>query len=224
MEAPPTLSTPLENQWSQPPVAPAPHWKPSDAPDSSKSFAEAMSGRPVHPASLAPQARASAVRFAPLSALPEGRGLPARRDEVGPSAPPSASITPRQLPGIPHAAAARQVPVMLPTALPAPQDKQIGFNCPSCMTILIIKQPTSYDGQPAPCPYCGVVILPPRVATPSPFKLLAPASNSQERLTLPGGGASARIPVGRPAPVAQPGPARKPGLPGAKSFARAAMF
>ena len=224
MEAPPTLSTPPQNQWSQPPAAPAPHWKPSDAPDPSKSFAEAMNGRPVHPASLAPQARASAVRFAPLSALPEGKGLPARRDEAaGPPAPIQSSISPRQLPGVPHASAARQpAPSMLPTALPAPQDKQIGFNCPSCMTILIIKQPTSYDGQPAPCPYCNVVILPPRIATPSPFKLLAPAS--QERLALPGGGAPARIPVGRPAPVSQPAPARKPGLPGAKSFARAAMF
>lgn len=32
-----------------------------------------------------------------------------------------------------------------------------------------------YDGRAAPCPHCGVTILPPRVAPPSPFLLVAPA-------------------------------------------------
>ena len=206
------------NQWSQAPVSPPPNWQPTASPAAPVSFADAMSGRPVQPMSLTPQARASTVRFAPLSAQPEGKGLPSRRDQAGPALSPSTSISPRQLPGVPHSTAARQTQ---PTALPAPQDKQLGFNCPSCLTILIIKQPQSYDGQAAPCPHCGVVILPPRIASPSPFTLLSSAGTPT---ALPGGGAPARIPVGRPAPVVLAAAARKPGLPGAKSFARAAMF
>ena len=218
MDALPITSTRQGIQWSQPAVARKTE-QPSAA---SESFAEAMSGSPVQPASLGPQSRARALRFAPLSALPEGKGLPARRDEVGPSAMSTPSgIAPRQLPGIPHPSVKRQ---SLPTSLPAKEDRQLGFNCPSCMTILIIKQPESYDGQAGPCPHCAVIILPPRIATPSPFTLIASSANPQERLALPGGGAPARIPVGRPAPVALPAAARKPGLPGAKSFARAAMF
>jgi hypothetical protein len=97
--------------------------------------------------------------------------------------------------------------------------KQIGFNCPSCLAILIIKQPENYDGQAAPCPNCGVVILPPRVAPPSPFTLLAPAS---QRGALPPPPLAAALNGQKPPTlVSQP---KKPGLPGAKRLAQAAMF
>jgi hypothetical protein len=39
----------------------------------------------------------------------------------------------------------------------------LGFNCPACAVILVIRQPENYDGSAAPCPHCGVQILPPRI-------------------------------------------------------------
>jgi hypothetical protein len=115
-------------------------------------------------------------RFAPLSALPPDKRLPPRRDTyeaqrqqeqaqaqqaLAPTAPPA--IAPRERPGTAHANPARQLMSV----------KQIGFNCPSCLAILIIKQPENYDGQAAPCPNCAVVILPPRIAPTTPFALSA---------------------------------------------------
>ena len=47
----------------------------------------------------------------------------------------------------------------------------LGFNCPSCFTVLVIREPELYDGRPAPCPHCGVVIMAPRVAPPQPFRV-----------------------------------------------------
>ena len=155
------------------------------------------------PASSTSQPRA---RFAPLSSLPPEKRLPARR---GPDAPPPTptGIAPRQLPGLPSVNPSKR----------SLEVKQIGFNCPSCLAILIIKQPENYDGQAAPCPSCGIVILPPRIAPISPFTLLSPHSPPPG---LPGPRSTAPIPVGRPAPPAT----RKPGLPGAKTLAQAALL
>jgi hypothetical protein len=55
---------------------------------------------------------------------------------------------------------------------PAAMEGRLSFNCPSCFVILVVKEPEKYDGRAAPCPYCGVTILPPRVATHSPFTLV----------------------------------------------------
>jgi len=103
------------------------------------------------------------ARFAPLSALPPDRRPVDRRQQPPPAqpAPPNAML-PRQLPGMADPKAQR------PTVV-----RQIGFNCPSCMVILIIKQPEDYDGRAAPCPHCGTVILPPRIAPPSPFTVIS---------------------------------------------------
>ncbi len=48
-------------------------------------------------------------------------------------------------------------------------NRPIGFNCPACSVVLVIREPEKYDGQAAPCPHCGVAILPPRVAHGNPF-------------------------------------------------------
>jgi predicted RNA-binding Zn-ribbon protein involved in translation (DUF1610 family) len=72
------------------------------------------------------------------------------------------------------------------------QEKKIGFNCPACLAVLIIKQPDNYDGSAAPCPNCGTHILPPRIANVSPFKLLQ-ATNPA---VSPG-----RVPIRRDLPV-----------------------
>ena len=148
-------------------------------------------------------------RFVALSALPPEKRLPPRRtlpDTVAPAAmqvrtavrpdPITAGDTlpaPRRVeqsrviapslsaPAVPPAVSSPREPVPVP-AIPAAL-QQIGFNCPSCFTILVIKDPAGYDGRAAPCPYCAVTILPPRVAPPSPFTLVAaeplppPASN-----------------------------------------------
>ena len=166
-------------------------------------FHDPQAPRPAAP----PPAGLSAGRFAPLSALPPDKRLPMRRTDA--PAPPadqgqSPRPQPRSLPGNPE-------------VKPVPY-KQIGFNCPSCLAILIIKQPENYDGQAAPCPSCGVVILPPRIAPPSPFTLLAPAS---QRGALPPPPLAALNGQKPPTLVSQP---KKPGLPGAKRLAQAAMF
>jgi hypothetical protein len=151
------------------------------------------------------------ARFAPLSALPPERRLPARRSEQPTPSPAPLSNptapTPRQLPGV--------APVGKSVARTV---KQIGFNCPSCLAILIIKQPENYDGQAAPCPSCGVVILPPRIAPASPFTLMAPPSAAPSPHALPTSS--------EPFPVApRPDPRiPKPGLPGARKLAQAALF
>jgi len=45
----------------------------------------------------------------------------------------------------------------------SPLHKPLGFNCPACRVILVIRDPDAYDGQAAPCPHCGVHVMPPRV-------------------------------------------------------------
>ena len=56
--------------------------------------------------------------------------------------------------------------------LPPPESRQLGFNCPSCFAVLIIKDLVSYDGRPAPCPTCGIRIQPPQCAPESPFSIV----------------------------------------------------
>jgi hypothetical protein len=182
----------------------------------------------------APGAHATApVRFAPLSSLPPDKRLPSKRvmpteQSAQPAPAPTPvpagpGIAPRQLPGVPDARALHK-----PVAI-----KNIGFNCPSCLAILTIKQPEQYDGQAAPCPNCGVVILPPRIAPPSPFTLLSagqgqatgfPAPAQHRRIPAP------NLPIaGLPAPAQsdqenQNLGSSKPGLPGATRLAKAALF
>ncbi len=178
---------------------------PSPLPVPQPSFGEGTFGgaAPVVPMS----ASLNAKRFSPLSALPPDRRLPPRR-EGGPAGPMTATtgapqIAPRALPG---ADSGKQLSRI----------KQLGFNCPSCLAILIIKQPEQYDGQAAPCPNCGVSILPPRIAPASPFVLLS--SPQQAPLApMPPVGA---VPMGLPVNA---GP-RKMGLPGARKLAQAALF
>jgi hypothetical protein len=115
-------------------------------------------------------------RFVSLSALPPDKRMPPRREGR------PGLFVPRRLEQISGGVSVPPMPAMppvssppLPLAPPMPSGPQLGFNCPSCFTVLFIKEPQQYDGRAAPCPYCGVTILPPRVAPPSPFLLVAPA-------------------------------------------------
>lgn len=203
-------------QFSVPPQPP-PAWKPAGTTSETPSnFPEAGHA----PTSSTVPKPVGHPRFAPLSALPPDQRLPDRRSEVSPAAAPS-GLGPRQLPGVPSA----KPVVGLST-------KQIGFNCPSCMAILIIKQPAMYDGGAAPCPGCGVSILPPRIAaSSSPFTLLSASRtpphampHSQRPLqsslrVLPPVPPNLRQAIPMGVPVSQ-----KPGLPGAKKLAQVAML
>jgi predicted RNA-binding Zn-ribbon protein involved in translation (DUF1610 family) len=67
-------------------------------------------------------------------------------------------------------------------------ERPVSFTCPACMVVLMVRQPASYDGRPAPCPHCGVSILPPRIAAAaSPFDLhpLPGLSPTQKQLMGP---------------------------------------
>ncbi len=99
-------------------------------------------------------------RFAALSSLPENQRLPTRRDVPTPRHQ-------RQEVALPPASAD-----VLPALLPAPSLRQMGFNCPSCFTVLVIKDPVNYDGSAAPCPTCGIRIQPPRRMPDSPFSIV----------------------------------------------------
>jgi hypothetical protein len=190
--------------------------RPSPVAPPMQSFGEAFGGPPTNavPAAPATTAVQGHGRFAPLSALPPDKRLPPRRGSAPvPGAPPPQApthIAPREVPGQAHPNPSRQLSKI----------KQIGFNCPSCLAILIIKQPENYDGQAAPCPNCNVVILPPRIAPATPFSLLGPPTPSAPypppaAMPQP----PAHIPMGLPAPASS-----KPGLPGARKLAQAAMF
>lgn len=112
-------------------------------------------------------------RFVSLSALPPEKRLLPRRDGTRPGL-----FVPRRLEAVAGAVALRpEEPAPLPadhSSMQLSASPQLGFNCPSCYTVLYIKDPQQYDGRAAPCPHCSVTILPPRVAPPSPFLLIAP--------------------------------------------------
>lgn len=176
---------------------------------------------PPVPVSSSPSAHdpSSRPRFAPVGVLP-----PDRRQLPAATPPASAgTLTPRQLIGQPSAKAHR------PAAI-----RQLGFNCPACLVILVIRQPEEYDGRAAPCPHCGTVILPPRIAPPTPFVVLSPPGAG---LGLPQPGQAAApaamkrtpLPPLRPvAPVQAPphetSGVRKSLLPPARDLAKAAIY
>lgn len=121
-----------------------------------------------------------------LSALPLAKGMPARTDGPRPGL-----VVPRRLAGDFTGKAAVLPRVEPVPAEPAPSglmtnSRQLGFNCPSCFTVLYIKEPHQYDGRAAPCPHCRVTILPPRIAPPSPFLLIAPPLPLPAALPKPG--------------------------------------
>ena len=111
----------------------------------------------------------SGRRFAALSTLPEGRRLPARRDV------PLAKHL-RQESNLPDAPltdlSASPPPGPAPLLLPSAECRQLGFNCPACFAVLIIKDPATYNGCPAPCPTCGTRIQPPQCVPESPFSIV----------------------------------------------------
>ncbi len=53
------------------------------------------------------------------------------------------------------------------------------FSCPSCSVVLTIPNPKAYNGQPAPCPHCAALILPPQVV--SPFAVVPEESLDPQR-------------------------------------------
>lgn len=58
-----------------------------------------------------------------------------------------------------------------PAAAPRPPQAQpLAFTCPACGISLAVQEPDKYDGSPAPCPYCAVMVLPPRVYDPAAEK------------------------------------------------------
>lgn len=108
-------------------------------------------------------------RFAALSTLPEALRLPPKRDTpLARHQRPATIPSPRPASEI----AARPVPSPPSRQLPASSAQQLGFNCPSCFTVLIIKDPATYDGRAAPCPTCGIRILPPQRVPDSPFSIV----------------------------------------------------
>lgn len=109
-------------------------------------------------------------RFVSLSALPEDQRIPTKR-----GLPVGRSLREHVVTAMPPAPPP-QVPPPAPAPIPAPELRQMGFNCPSCFMILIIREPAAYDGRAAPCPCCGAVIMPPRVAPASPFSIVMRAA------------------------------------------------
>jgi DNA-directed RNA polymerase subunit RPC12/RpoP len=108
-------------------------------------------------------------RFAALSSLPEALRLPPKRDT-----PPARHQRPAAPPSPQPGSEIPAQPVLPPPSrqLPASSAQQLGFNCPSCFTVLIIKEPATYDGRAAPCPTCGIRILPPQRVPDSPFSIV----------------------------------------------------
>jgi len=123
-------------------------------------------------------------RFVSLSSLPEGQRLPPKRDlspvRQSRMAPPVPDGGKFPLLSSPDAIPPTASPV--PSVLPAPVQRQLGFNCPACFAVLVIKDPVSYDGCPAPCPTCGSRILPPRCVPESPFSIVPRPANSSGKM------------------------------------------
>jgi hypothetical protein len=146
--------------------------------------------RPVYPepVPVRPREPEQAVhRFVSLSSLPPDKRLPGRNEALrtGLKVPRRLQETASEAP--PPAAAEEQPPLppqaLQPVVEVVPRElHKMGFNCPSCYTVLIIKDPGAYDGRPAPCPYCAVRIIPPRIAPDSPFTLLATPSEALSEL------------------------------------------
>ena len=110
-------------------------------------------------------------RFASLSSLPEAGRLRPKRD-LSPVRQARAQERALAAAGLPPPTVMPVGPVSMPLQFPPPAMRQLGFNCPGCFSVLIIKDPSSYDGKPAPCPTCGSRILPPRCVPESPFSIV----------------------------------------------------
>ena len=108
-----------------------------------------------------------ARRFAALSTLPEGRRLPPRRD-----VPLAKHLREEQAALEQTISNPAEILPPVPIPLPPAESRQLGFNCPACFAVLIIKDPTTYDGRPAPCPTCGIRIQPPQCVPESPFSIV----------------------------------------------------
>ncbi|HWB03761.1 MAG TPA: hypothetical protein VG796_12110 [Verrucomicrobiales bacterium] len=117
-------------------------------------------------------------RFISLSALPPEKRTPGRTENQRILKVPRSLQESGSVPPPPDQASP---PALMPKEM-MPDLRQLGFNCPSCYTILIIKDPQNYDGRAAPCPYCGVNIVAPRVAPPTPFTLIAMPSEANSGL------------------------------------------
>lgn len=134
---------------------------------------------PIKPTWREPGSGAAGKRFAALSTLPAGQRLPAKRAQPlakhlreDLAAKAAAEALPQ-----PESGLAPRYPTPPSVVLPQSVERQLGFNCPSCFAVLIIRDPANYDGSPAPCPTCGVRIIPPRCLPDSPFTLVRPARN-----------------------------------------------
>ena len=111
-------------------------------------------------------------RFAALSSLPEGQRLPTRRDVPLAKHLRQDQRAAQEVREQEEVALRLRGPVTTPVLLPPAESRQLGFNCPACFMVLIIKDPATYDGRPAPCPTCGTRIQPPQCAPESPFSIV----------------------------------------------------
>lgn len=151
--------------------------------------AAAAGPAPIKPTWREPGSGAAGKRFAALSTLPAGQRLPVKRslplakhlrEDQAARAASEAGLPMEPTPETSSSLASRYPvppPPAQPVALPVATERQLGFNCPSCFAVLIIRDPANYDGSPAPCPTCGVRIIPPRCLPDSPFTLVRPGRN-----------------------------------------------
>lgn len=100
----------------------------------------------------------------------------AQKEESGTAAPNSQKagsvvVQPRE-PGIRRSPGQEHPPVGGKLASAPPVGEYVRdlptlrFTCPNCAVVLTIPDPKAYNGEPAPCPHCSAVILPPRVVSP----------------------------------------------------------
>jgi hypothetical protein len=165
---------------------------------------DGLLGAPLSTLAAKPTAQQAMAdsRFRPLSSLPEGKRYPGRVGEPDEAAVENAGqgsrtgfvVTPRSI-----QPASQQKPQKI--AAPVDPNRKIGFNCPSCLVILVIKQPDSYDWAAAPCPNCQAVIMPPRVVPPSPFSVARQPVGAPQQPVSPTKRAAKMLPSGTPSGV-----------------------
>ncbi len=99
------------------------------------------------------------------SSLPEPHPLPQPVSWTGEPAPAPAPLPDarQQLWTQPRRVEPRPARPQRTPDLPDTLKRPLGFNCPACGVVLVIREPHNYDGKPAPCPHCAMTILPPRV-------------------------------------------------------------
>ena len=65
-----------------------------------------------------------------------------------------------------------------------PPPRVMRFSCPSCYAYLELDPAYPYHGQPAPCPFCQALIVPPRVHAlprPVPGKVIRPVESAKTK-------------------------------------------